>query len=152
MASQLCLNKNTALPENLKRAVLTAKIARRIMSIDRYSEVGDQVLELNKFNQKLKRWGYTKYERKRITEEALLGYMRQVDRCEKTGQPTHRDGSKGIMKRRLKKICDKGSWFRKSNKASNSKTGSRPKGQGRDNNNQDQPISCVIINRTPGES
>ena len=152
MAYKLCIKKQTALPEQLKKSVLTAEIARRLQSIDRYSETKDQVEEINRFELKITRSGYCREERKRVIEDAVIGHHRKIQRCTEMNLPTHRDGSKGVMDRRMKKLGAKTAWYKKKKRTEESNKQQRGGNKKNIKEAQDmlEPASIFFVNRTPG--
>ena len=92
MGGRLCLQKQSALGEQLKKSVLVAEVSRRLQNCDQYTEVWEKVVVLNAFDGKLQRSGYNRVERRRIVSDGYIGYQRRIARCLELGKPTHRNG------------------------------------------------------------
>ena len=121
--------------------------------MDKDSRVDEIVDVINKFDNKMKRSGYLDRERQQITNDAILGHKRKMSRSKEYGVDSHRNGAKGIMQRRMKRLTDNQDWFKKNRKeeaAIRTGTGrSQDKLRVEDRDDQ-QPISVLFIPRTPG--
>ena len=103
MSNKYCIMKKTALPSELKKSVLVAEATRRLFNMEEMTEDEEKIKELDRFNRKMKISGYKIDERRRIIADAVVGFTRKVDRCKKNNAPLHRDASKGIMARKIRR-------------------------------------------------
>ena len=157
MGSKLCIQKDTALPEQLKKSVLVAEVRMRLQNIDQYSETDEIVNVLNEYDEKMTRSGYKRKERLRVVSDGYIGYRRKIERCIRNGTPTHRDGGQGIHARRVRKMMASKNWYKKKkqeeeNVNKNEVHKRRGYGDKTPTNDRGQvgPIAVYFVPRTPG--
>ena len=129
VASRFCIMEGAALAENSKTSSLAQEVVRRMMTTQEWacnlprkrSCIADTVIGkgevcriLEEFNQKLTRSGYDITRRREIIKAGLLGYKRRVSRIMKeTGGFRHKIGAESMADRKLAKMIEKTSWFKK---------------------------------------
>ena len=109
MSSKYCLRKEAALSENLKKSVITSEVHRRLLNT---REVKEQDIArvncMESFTRRMTVSGYTKKDVVDVMECVILGYERKLAQSVSEGRSIHRDGSQGVMSRRIRKVAEKG--------------------------------------------
>ena len=98
----------------MKRSVLTAEVNRRLINTKRVKENKEEVENIPEdFSSKMRRNRYNEEDVEDKMECGIVGYERRVKRCEEEGRDLHRNGSDGMMRRRVKKVTEKSSWYKR---------------------------------------
>ena len=80
MATKKTIEKNTTISENQKKAILTAEVVRRMLSMDGKMEQEEKDRVMDDFGENINRCGYTLEERRNILMNGILGYERKIER------------------------------------------------------------------------
>ena len=112
MASNRCLQADTALNHNCMVRSLGNEVIRRLDSFSKSVPLTQKVEALDKFSQKLINSGHKVVTVRGILISGIKGFKRRVSRCQAEGVPLHRSAGQSADKRRKKKMMAKTNWFR----------------------------------------
>ena len=117
MASNMVIQKRSAMPENMKIATLNQEVIRRMVNTSEDLDVAERVKVVDEYAQKRVNSGYGVEQTRNIIIGGLKGYERKLklsrDVTNPKWQPLHPPASYNIQGRRRKKILEKSNWFKK---------------------------------------
>ena len=116
MASNRCLQAETALNQNCLVRSLSNEVIRRLDSFSPGMPILDRVAVLDKYSQKLANSGHKTTSIRNIMVNGIRGYQRRVARCKAQGMPLHRSAHQSSGARRKKKLLAGTNWFRDAKK------------------------------------
>ena len=106
MASNRCLQADTALNQNCMVRSLGNEVIRRLDSFSKSVPLTQKVEVLDKFSQKLVNSGHKVVTVRSILISGIKGFNRRVSRCQAEGVPLHRSAGQRADKRRKKKMLE----------------------------------------------
>ena len=117
MASNMCLQQRSAMPENMKIATINQEVIRRMCNTSEHLDIGIRLNIIDNFAQKIINSGYKLEQTRKVMVGGLKGYERKLklslDVTNPKWHPLHPPASFNISARRRKKILDKNKWFKK---------------------------------------
>ena len=113
MASNRCLQSETALNQNCLIRSLGNEVGRRLDSFSGSVGVEMRIAALARFRQKMLNSGHNV---RNILVSGIKGFKRRVARCQASGTPLHRNANQSSGARRSKKLLAKTQWFRQESK------------------------------------
>ena len=115
MASKRVIDKESAMPHNMKMATLTQEGVRRLCNSSRELATGIKCDILSTYMQKLRMSGYSQKIRMDVLKAAVTTFRRKI-RAEQLGiQPVHRLQGFNAKARRTAKVTEKQDWFKSRN-------------------------------------
>ena len=114
MASNRCLQSETALNQNCLVQSLGNEVGRRLDSFSGSVGMEMRVAALDRFSEKLLNSGHKVETIRNILVSGIKGFKRRVARCEARNIPLHRIAQQSASTRRTKKLLAKSQWFRDS--------------------------------------
>ena len=118
MASNQCLQTDTALNQNCLIRSLGNEVIRRLDAFNETVEIEMRIDALDIFCQKMINSGHSIDTVRSILVSGVKGYDRRVARCKASGAPLHRSAAQSSGARRTKKLLAKTQWFRQESKES----------------------------------
>ena len=112
MASNRCLQADTALNQNCLIRSLRNEVMRRLDSFSGSVGMEEKTVALDIFSQKLLNSGHKVATIRSILLSGIKGYKRRVSRCLAENIPLHRSAGQSADKRRRNKLLARAQWFR----------------------------------------
>ena len=116
MASNQCLQTDTALNQNCMIRSLSNEVIRRLDAFNETVSHRMRIEALDIFCQKMLNSGHKVATIRSILVSGIKGYDRKVARCQASGIPLHRSAAQSSGQRRTKKLLVKTQWFRQEGK------------------------------------
>ena len=117
MASNMVIQKKSAMPENMKIATLNQEVVRRMMNTSEELDMGERCQVLDNYCQKMSNSGYEVKQMRHIVIGGLTGYERRLqlskNKTNPKWRPLHEGAHFNVVGRRKKKMLAKSEWFKK---------------------------------------
>ena len=142
MCSNQVIQKDSAVPENIKISSLGAEVQRRMLNTSKLLPDCDRVVVVDNLCQKLANSGYGLDQIRRIVTGGLKGYEGKVRNWKKTGGPFHTGpvGNQGDRNRR--KLSKTETWFKKKKGETDRQTDRKNPGQGPLDDQHEERAHC----------
>ena len=115
MANPLMMLEISAMPENMKRTVLTQEVVRTLRNTKSSLPWETKVRHLNNFSERMKMSGYSESYRFQVIKSGVQGFDKMQDIENSGGRPINRPRFWEDDQRQKKKESKKKNWFRKGN-------------------------------------
>jgi hypothetical protein len=116
MATNQVIQKDSAIPENIKMSSLNAEVVRRMLNTSELLPMGDRVAALDNICQKMANSGYKLEQNRRTALGGIKGYETKLARSRRGGQALHEGAAASQSARSRKKLMQKSNWFKDSGK------------------------------------
>ena len=116
MASNMMIQRDSAMPENSKMATLNQELVRRMMNTSEDLGMDERVLVVEDYCQKLANSGYKKPQITKVVVGGLTGYERSLSLLDPTSskfRPLHESRKHNMRSRRITKMMAKQNWFKR---------------------------------------
>ena len=117
MASNMVLQRGSAMPENMKVASLNQEVIRRMMNTSEDLDISVRTEVVDEYAQKLFNSGFKLDQTRNILVGGLTGYERKLslskDKNNPKWKPLHQPAGFNIQARRRTKLLGKSNWFKK---------------------------------------
>ena len=124
-SSKLCMLETSAQPNTVQQSALCQEVIRRQLNCCSRTTVTERLEILKGFSSTLTRSGYSREQRNKIFEAGLMGYANKVERAKKFNFPLHRSTTANRGHRRLQKLVEKASWYKKKGTANEGDQGDK---------------------------
>ena len=113
MASNMCIQKKSAMEENSKMKTLANDLTRRLLNTSERLSMDERIKVVEDYIQKLFNSGYTLEQVRRIITNGIKGYEKKLTESRRTdGRKLHRTSTESSLTRRRKKLMGKTEWYR----------------------------------------
>ena len=118
IASNQTIQKRSAMPENGRMATLNQELVRRLLNTSEELNMGERVVVVDTYCQKLTDSGYQHDQVKRVIVGGLTGYERRrglslLDPSHKKFRPLHESRKYNARGRRIAKLMSKQNWYKR---------------------------------------
>ena len=158
MASNVTIQKDSAMPENSKMATLNQELVRRMLNTSEDLAIEERILVVDNYCQKLANSGYRKEQISKVVIGGLTGYERRrnnslLDPSNRKYRPLHESRKYNSRNRRISKMMAKQNWFkRKKNEMEESPARKKTRHFQLDGNQSTQEQEQVIRRRLWSDS
>ena len=118
MASNVIIQKDSAMPENSKMATLNQELVRRMMNTSEDLVMEERIIVVDRYCQKLANSGYRKGQILKVVIGGLTGYERRrnlslLETSDRKYRPLHESRKYNSRNRRISKLMSKQNWFKR---------------------------------------
>ena len=99
MANERCLDQQSAISEQTKKAILSQEVVRRMMNMCEHEKQGVRDEILDKFDRRMTISGYDMPDRKEVMRRGLISYEKIREASQRGERSIHRRGRSTVSKR-----------------------------------------------------